>query len=79
MYMEVSNKSKVVSCKFKDKYWFNDECRSSKKDYMKYKRSVKHLGAKERSEILKQQANRHKGVIKAAKRSYDKDLHHKLK
>ena len=54
MYMVVSNKSKVVSCKFKDKYWFNDECRESKKEYMKYKRSVKHLGAKERSEILKQ-------------------------
>ena len=76
---KVMTTSTMKPKKRNDKYWFNEECRESKRQYTQYKKSVKHFPAKERKEALKEHAKRHKKVIRRVKRTHDRDLHEQLR
>jgi len=61
------------------KPWFNEECKRSRKDFMKCKRTYKKEPSNENLAVLKQQGKEYKMVTKHAYRAYHESLTHKLR
>ena len=63
----------------KNKPWFNEQCKQSKKEYVKYKKSLHRESTEEEKIHLKILAKKHKKVIKRAKCIYEGNLHTQLR
>ena len=79
MCKEVTVRPTFKTRKRRDKQWFNDKCKKSKREYMTYKKNVKYNKQNEVRETLRIMAKKHKQVLRTAKRSYDKEFQNKLK
>ena len=78
MYKRRKKNPKTGKAKMK-KTWFNADCRTSKKNYMKFKKSLsKPLNDSDRA-ALKKASKQHKKLLRKIKRRYGKSFNHRLR
>ena len=78
MLNQQRSSSRVKKGKFKNP-WFNNECKESKNNYKRYKKSLHKPLSTTEEDTLKNMAKAHKKLLRKEKRKFEKELNAKIR